>query len=443
MFQTSILILTYFFAKKLFPNKRLIWIIAPLILITSLKWIDFTDKIAMDKALTVRVLWATVGLIQIKESRNIGWFNWTLGQTFGLLFKGQVIFLFTLPIALIRFIWDKQLFNAKKYILGILVSSVVALIPVGIWLLLILDKISFSGFKYLTLTQVSQRVSLINNLTLNHLSYYLLAILFVLFPWSLDISGWRNIVASFSNKLNWQFRFISLYILIPLIFFSVFVYYTGYRYFFPVYPILAILIAYGIETQLAQNKTNNLFMIAGVFSIIWCLFFIGLLAGKFYFFHQLPERFCWLTSIKIWPIFFAFFMFIIGVRICLIKPKTVHTLIYLFLSCIIMQIIYFGAWGSASKKMADLAGFSKHISQLQKNAENVFIEKKLWSDINNEWGYYGFLQKPLIPVTSAPTNGWLIKNVQLVDKSCPYYMHYKDFGQLKTRGYIELCRTGS
>jgi 4-amino-4-deoxy-L-arabinose transferase-like glycosyltransferase len=105
LFVLANLWLTQRVAGLLWPQRANVAFWAPTILLGSLYWSLFTTRLMFDMMMVLFTLLALLGVLLARRSRYWGWVLFALGIGLGLLTKGPVILLYTLPPALAAPLW--------------------------------------------------------------------------------------------------------------------------------------------------------------------------------------------------------------------------------------------------------------------------------------------------------------------------------------------------
>lgn len=99
------LLLLYKISLRLWPQDRKAASCAALLLGSTGLWLAWSCAIMFDVLLTVWVLVAVLGLLRMSQSEPRGWILLTLGIAGGMLTKGPVVLVYTVPLAVFGFAW--------------------------------------------------------------------------------------------------------------------------------------------------------------------------------------------------------------------------------------------------------------------------------------------------------------------------------------------------
>lgn len=232
-------LLTVFYTKKLsqvlFPDSPTVSFLAPLTLIAMPFFINNLGILRFDMMLTLFNVMACYYLI----GKKYGFF--ILANALGLLAKGPVIYLFTIPeVLLFCFYFSDRLFNdAIKWLMGIVLSAGVLMV----WWGPILYQGKFTFIQTLLSEQIVARAIGSKGVTKPFWDYVSLLPCFFL-PWILLPSFFRFKSKSVQDKKTMHYLiqiFITCFILFSLIKTK------ESRYLLPLAPLIAIFIAARLE----------------------------------------------------------------------------------------------------------------------------------------------------------------------------------------------------
>jgi len=233
---TLTLVSVYCLAKLLVPSRPFFHWLAMAILLGNLFWIRFAVSIRFESLVGLCVVWSLFGLFiwQLRQQRWGWWLLW-IALGLGVMAKGPVIYLFTLPICLLFPVFYPQ------SRLGIYYGSVMG--AVGLSLLI-------PSAWLLRLYQMGYPVSDIHYMAGHVADYFrwlhfrpeMLTNLLVHFgPWLLLCAiAWRS--AALWRQEPWL-KLLAWALLPAVVFFACFSEYPGVRYLEPLYPLIALILA--------------------------------------------------------------------------------------------------------------------------------------------------------------------------------------------------------
>ena len=241
------LYLTLRLAQRLWPQQDATAYLAPTILLASLLWSLWTPIVMFDVLLAACVLIAVTGIATAACGRTRwGWVLTGIGVGLGILAKGPVVLLHTLPLAMLAPIWHprRQRMGWGGWYAGILAALVlgatIALawaVPAALW----------GGNSYAQAIFWKQSAGrLVDSFAHRHAFYWYLPWLpLALFPWSLWPPVWRAL-AGLRHAGEWQTRFLLAWLLPTVTGFSL-VSGKQIHYLLPLLPAFALLAARGLE----------------------------------------------------------------------------------------------------------------------------------------------------------------------------------------------------
>ncbi|MCK6404766.1 MAG: glycosyltransferase family 39 protein [Rhodocyclaceae bacterium] len=241
LFSAGGLLLTFALARRLWPQEAGLGARAVLVLASSLLWIFFSTAAMFDVMLAFFTLVGMHGIVRAAEGRHLSGFA-LLGLAIGLgvLAKGPVILLHTLPLAVLAPWWQPGL-PWQRWFAGIvgavLFGAAIALawaIPAGI----------AGGDEYQRAIFWGQTANrMVQSFAHKRALWWYLPLLPVMFfPWLLIPGVWRGVRDLLCKGLDRGSRFCIAWLLPVVIAFSLI---SGKQmhYLIPVFPAFALLVA--------------------------------------------------------------------------------------------------------------------------------------------------------------------------------------------------------
>lgn len=233
-------------AHRLWPQRPALAGVTPLILGTCLLWMIFATSGMFDVLLTVFVLLGVLGIRTAADGEaGKGFTLLGIAIGMGILAKGPVVLLHTLPVALLAPWWCPGLARRRWYLglgLAILAGAAIGLawaIPAGI----------AGGEKYrdaIFWGQTAERM--VDSFAHKRpVWWYVLLLPAILFPWFLWPATWRGFLAAFRRRQgDLALRFCLAWLLPVFVAFSLI---SGKQvhYLIPAFPAFALLIARGLD----------------------------------------------------------------------------------------------------------------------------------------------------------------------------------------------------
>lgn len=221
---------------------------APLLMLGSAPFWIYCTMIMFDVTLMALVMGALIAMLSFAEKRTIA-AALTMGLLLGLgvLTKGPVAYLYTLPPMLLAPFWLSARDDGNKltWYGGCLAAVCVSVLPVLMWLVPTLQENGDRNFAFWLLwNQTAGRIT--GNFSAAHVRpiyFYALLLPVLVLPWAFLPSFWRSIKQS-----HWPhgFRFLSLWFAPVFLAFS-FISGKQPHYLVPLLPGVIVALAYGLR----------------------------------------------------------------------------------------------------------------------------------------------------------------------------------------------------
>ncbi len=239
---TANICLTTVLARQIFPeNNRIAWLSAAVLLCNFLWPHYFGAAIRFEGLVTLLGLLFLISLSKYLRDKTV-WSLYAAGIAFGLcLFsKGGVGFIYFLPLAilmpyLLNRHWNIRWLFAFSAVIGM------ALIPSVLYLVYIYFSLGSQSVHILLFGQISSRVGHVY-----HIADLMMLILF--------FSPWMIFFRFKKPKFDKRILILMVQIFFTLVFFSFGVLFHFTRYFIPVCPLIALVIAYFVDQFYCRDK---------------------------------------------------------------------------------------------------------------------------------------------------------------------------------------------
>ena len=266
--------LTFVLARKLYPNLPNIASGAAAALASLFVYGMYTGSILFDAILTTCTLLFLLGVwMACVEGRFKAWLLCGAAIGFGVLAKGPVIFVHTVPVLLLSPFWADASNRVSVRIKGFALALLVGLVIVGLWLA---PAVIFGGEAYreeLLWKQTAGRVA--NAFDHARPVYWFAALLpLYLFPWVLHLDFWAALRRPGMPKA--PTIFLTAQALGAFVAFSLIASKQAH-YLVPIMPSLAILIAAllaGRVLRASRNITAILLAAVMVILAVYLAFFV-------------------------------------------------------------------------------------------------------------------------------------------------------------------------
>ncbi len=222
--------------------------------LSTLLWVIYSSLVLFDTLLTVCVLLALLGLVEVWRGGALrGWMAYAAGVGLGLLAKGPVVLIHVLPAALLAPWWThgaSQRPRWSSWYVGLLVALVLGAGLALAWAL----TASAAGGAYRDAILWGQTAGRITKSFAHRraLWWYIAMSPLVFFPWSLWLPWWRSIVGAVRARESVALRFALAWV-IPGFVILTLISGKQLQYLFPLLPGVALLAAMALPSDRRQT----------------------------------------------------------------------------------------------------------------------------------------------------------------------------------------------
>lgn len=336
-------------AEKLFEKTDNIGLITLALIMGSAYWAYYLPRTRIDQLLCLCVMFSVYGTALAIKTQQKGWWWFALGNGLGLLTKGPIVFLFTLPLALLapRFVdiparqhWHRRL----------LIATLLALSIAALWALPLL----FTHPEYaksILWDQTANRLS--DHGTVHPWYYYIIRLPLLLAPWFFWPSIWQNKHSTVKDPIERLLRYSLLITFLALCCIGP----KASRFLLPALPIFALWLGYRLmQIPYRPWRYQNdciAFALLVVGIAVLCTPAITRL---------ITPQAIWLSHFNPW----WGFVFIALSIVWLFDPKTLLTTIALLSSTVVIgTTLFYLTIVHAISPLYDLTQFSAYLKQLQ------------------------------------------------------------------------------
>jgi 4-amino-4-deoxy-L-arabinose transferase-like glycosyltransferase len=241
------LFLVRYLYRLLWPAAPQAGALAPLALLASMLWVYFSTALMFDMLVVCCTLIALIGLIQVRRRSSIfGWGLFGLALGLGVLAKGPVVLLYTLPMALLPQLWLAEPRSAGwlGWYLGLAAALALTLVIALAWAL---PAASAGGQTYanaILWSQTTERV--VSNVAHPRpVWWYLLGLPVSLLPLALWPGLWATLGSARRRLSDSGTRFCLLWLGSGFVLLSA-VSSKQPHYLLPIFPPMALLLSRGI-----------------------------------------------------------------------------------------------------------------------------------------------------------------------------------------------------
>lgn len=366
------------------------------------------------------------------------WAAFGLALGLGLIVKGPVVLVYTLPVALGLRWWRPQGSPAMPWA-GPLLAILLALVPGALWLTAAFSHGDGAYFEKLLIDQTLDRV----NGVMGHprpFWWYLPLVLLLPLPWSLWPPAWRGFRRFLSLHAEPGVRFIALagfagFLSLSLI--------GGKQahYLIPLMALGFLAIARGLRAASLKSGAHSLFGPALAISVL----FLGLVAAAV---QWLPTELQASDLVRLGAAPFVAFLPVLllagATRDACTSAARLAGLNLMFIAALIAIVFPFG------RNHFDLEGAGEHIAAAQAAGRPTLYV----GNYQGEFGFFGRLTSPVAELGPAQANAWVRDNpdglvvvrrkrIRLVGAPpIEYQQPYKSDEMLMLRAY-DLVASGS
>ena len=398
LFALASLWLTQRTAYLLWPQRTNVALWAPTILLGSLYWALFTPRLMFDMIMVFFTLLALLGVLQARSGRYWGWGLFATGIGLGLLTKGPVILLYTLPPALLAPLWiDQPATGWWRWYLGLLAGIVGGAALALCW---VLPAIAHGGTDYenaLLWKQTTGRM--VESFAHDRpLWWYLPLLPIMLFPWLLWGGLWKAVAGLYRGGLDRCSRMCLYWMLLVLAIFSL-VAGKQPHYLLPLFPAFALLAARCLDEHWQVNTRLHM-LVPALFLVS-----IGLVLLVISYLTPLPHWPTWIQNIS--PLSGLGLM---GLGGFLLSPsrwsRPDTAVIALGSTSVVALLLVIAGVIHVATPAYDLHALSRFVAQ--KQAAGAVIVNN--ANYHGQYHFLGRLQQPLQQVRDNKVLQWAQQN---------------------------------
>ena len=398
LFVLANLWLTQRVAGLLWPQRANVAFWAPTILLGSLYWSLFTTRLMFDMMMVLFTLLALLGVLLARRSRYWGWVLFALGIGLGILTKGPVILLYTLPPALAAPLWiDRPVAGWSRWYFSLLAGVAGGAVLALCW---VLPAISQGGAEYenaLLWKQTTGRM--VKSFAHDRPIWWYLPLLpIMLSPWLLWGGLWKAVAGLYRGGLDRCSRMCLYWMLLVLTIFSL-VAGKQPHYLLPLFPAFALLVARSLDEH-SQTGTRLHMLVPGLLPLGTG---VVLLAIPF------------LTPQQNWPAWIQNIspltgLGLVGLGGFLLWPsrwaRTDNAVVALGATSLLTVLVVIAGVIHVAAPAYDLHALSRFVAQKQANGE-VIVNN---ANYHGQYHFFGRLQQPLDQVRDNKVLQWAQQN---------------------------------
>lgn len=211
-------------AGRLWPDSAGLRQAVPLVLLSLPVWFAYATPFMLDMLQTFFVLTAVCGLTLYRHRDMTGFIIFGIAAGLGMLLKGPVIFIYTLPLALTIPWWNERYLPGNRFFLasGIITGLFISFMIFAAWLLPVVHTLGMDQVRAAFLHQTADRMADVSAQAHSRTFWWYLPFLpLIFFPWAYRPSFWRSFLTGGNGTERKQWLFLMLWIVPAFLFLSI------------------------------------------------------------------------------------------------------------------------------------------------------------------------------------------------------------------------------
>ena len=397
-FSFGALLLVQQLGRKLWPDTDA-WMMAPFIALGFTIWAFFSTAVMFDMMLAFFVLLAITGIYNIFSGGSNRWWL-LLGAAWGLgmLSKGPVIFVHTLPLMIFARYWmpAEVTVSWKQVVTGLVIALVIAAGLIFAW---VIPATISGGEEYAQSLLFGQNVQRALKAPNDALPwwYYIAFMPFILFPWAYWGGSWKALFKRSpgnTNKADIGRRFSLAWALPVLLLFTII---SGKKvhYLLPILPALGLY----LSSLLAQRKEQG--SCSEMLPLTLIYFILALLVAGLPFIYGPSDKPYWIQHVSIFALIpfaalaFAGQYFVKGGQLNRVRIISLQTVFLLVIAHITLFIPASAGY--------DLKPIATELALLQDHEHSIAHNGKY----RGEYHFLGRLTEPFDVVYDHTEQEWM------------------------------------
>jgi 4-amino-4-deoxy-L-arabinose transferase-like glycosyltransferase len=391
LFALAGLYLTQLIAKRLWPERPNVAIMAPWILGSCMAWAVYTSTTMFDMLLMAMVLLGVLGLLRASRGQLLsGWLLIGVASGLGILIKGPVMLLHLAFPMLLAPWWSETARRRPGTWYVLLLASLIVAAAVALAWALPAAKSGGPAYEQAILWHQTADRMVHSFAHSRPFWWYLPMLPILLAPWLIWPVLWRAVAALRLRELNIR---LLLTWMIPTFIAFCFVSGKQIHYLFPIYPAFALLAARALDDcELAAKRRHQLLP-----ALLMLVMGIALLVLPYLHTKHLPD---WAQTIS--P-FWGSGMLLIAVALLLRSwQRASQAVIPMAVLGTGIAILLMGGLFIASRPVFDIEPAAKYIAKLQQQGHTVANVKTY----HDQFQFLGRLKKPLVVLKHQQARAW-------------------------------------
>ncbi len=398
IFGAASLLLTARIARRLWPDSREISMLAPLVTVSSALWMVFVSAAMFDMLVVFFTLLGVLGMIRTwQDSDPKGWLVLGIAIGLGILAKGPVILIHTLPPALLAPWWavDRRPGRWISWYGGILGAVLVGALVALSWAI---PAAAAGGEEYSRAIFWGQSAGRVAKSFAHErpLWWYVPLLPLILFPWLLWPALWRSLRPLAHDPASSGVRLCLAWIVPVFVIFSLI---SGKQphYLLPLFPAFGLLSASALQRHFTVGK----------YDMVLPGFFI-LTAGCFLFLYSSlplkPGLIRLLSGVNPYCSVVLIAAGLILPAVDRLTGRTGHALLLSSLGVILVVVLHAGLIDTLAHY--DMRDFSAHLARLQRSGIPIAHVGKYHGTFN----FLGRLERPLEVISNEQVLPWVSRH---------------------------------
>jgi 4-amino-4-deoxy-L-arabinose transferase-like glycosyltransferase len=374
------------------------WLMAPFIALGFTIWAFFSTAVMFDMMLAFFVLLAITGIYRVFTGQGSRW--WLLvGAAWGLgvLSKGPVIFVHTLPLILFARYWQPSgiVVTWKQALAGVLLALVIAAAIIFAW---VIPATASGGEEYAQSLLFGQNVQRVLKAPNDALPwwYYIAFMPFILFPWAYWGGNWKALIsgAGSKDKPDAGRRFCLAWV-IPVLLLFTFISGKKVHYLLPVLPAVALYLSSLLVRRKEPGSSREMWPLTISYLVV------AVLIGSLPLFYGPADSPYWIYNISIYAVIpfvalaIAGQLFVTGGQLNRVRMISLQTVFLLIIAhATILMPAQLGY---------DLKPIAVELAQLQEQGHSIAHNGKY----RGEYHFLGRLKKPFDVVYDHTEQEWM------------------------------------
>jgi len=381
-------------ARLLWPQRPAVARHAPLLMAGTVLWLAYATLVMFDPLVTTLTVLAAGGLVLASRGAARAW--WLVGAAtgLGLLAKGPVIFIYTLPLALLAPWWSKSspVAGKRRWYAGVLGSAVAGIAIVALWVVPAAIRGGPAYTESLLWHQAAGRV--ISSFA--HAQpwwWYLWTVPLAMLPWSAWPAVWRGAGNIRAPARDAGVRFCIAWIVPAFVVLSLI---SGKQihYMLPLFPALACLAACALDSLEAPVRALRIRVPAVLLALL------GVVVATAPHSQRLLAEATWLSEVSSLT---GLSIVLLGVALFTLRPMPIERALgTLMLSLAAAVIVVHVGVIRVARPVWDVSQAASVISKAQAEGRPV---AHLWR-YYDQYQFEGRLHRPLEILYRQDIAGW-------------------------------------